>query len=128
MRIPNVYICKPNFMILYCLTALLVIAACRPTLVYHSEIETHQLKDGVYEGYFKHINSASVEVIISENQIAAINILTLEASPIGLKARDSIPARIVKMQTPYVDAVSGATSASNTIINATVNALRKALY
>lgn len=128
MKISNIYIRKPNFLILIYLTGLLAIAACRPTLVYHSEIETHHFKDGIYEGYFKHINSASVEVIISENQIAAVNILTLEASPIGLKALDTIPARIVKMQTPYVDAVSGATSASNTIINATVDALRKALY
>jgi fumarate reductase flavoprotein subunit len=69
------------------------------------------------------MNKARVRVSIADHKITEIELLQFDATKFGQDAKDSIPQRIIDAQTPYVDAVSGATEASNAIINATVDAL-----
>lgn len=100
--------------------------ACKPAKISKEKIDTAKLRDGTYEGTAKHIDRTTVLVTIENKKIKEVKLLKFKASPYGDKAKDSIPLRIVEKQTPYVDAVSGATEASNVIINATVAALKKA--
>jgi uncharacterized protein with FMN-binding domain len=99
--------------------------ACKPTQL-GSEPSIVNLQDGIYIGNAEGINKATVEVQITNNQIVKVKLIKLDATPFGQKAKDSIPERIVLTQKTHVDAVSGATEASNTIMNATIDAINKA--
>lgn len=104
----------------------LALGSCKPARINQVHIELEKLPDGMYEGHAKHVNEARVLLSIQNNQISHLEILSLDATSFGRKAKDSIPARILAHQSPYVDAVSGATEASHVIINATLDALIKA--
>ena len=101
------------------------LVACKSTQL-GSEPPIENLQDGIYIGNAEGINKATVEVHITDNRIIAVKLLNLDATPFGQKAKDSIPERIVLMQKTHVDAVSGATEASNTIMNAAIDAINKA--
>lgn len=103
------------------------ISACKPAKVVNENIFLNELADGTYTGNYKHTNTAEVKLVIKNHTISELKLIKLDATPYGKKAKDSIPQRILEKQSPYVDAVSGATEASNVIINATVNALKKAI-
>jgi uncharacterized protein with FMN-binding domain len=103
-----------------------LLIACKPTQVSNDSIVFENLLDGKYTGEASGINKAVVEVVIVNHKIVTVKLLELDATPFGQKAKDTIPARIVTMQKAQVDAVSGATEASNTIMNATIDALKKA--
>jgi uncharacterized protein with FMN-binding domain len=102
---------------------ILSIPGCKPAEVNVKEIDLTKISDGEYEGYAENMNKARVKVSIEDHRITEIELLQFDATKFGQDAKDSIPQRIIDAQTPYVDAVSGATEASNAIINATVDAL-----
>lgn len=83
------------------------------------------LSDGEFVGSAHNINEAQVQVTIKDKRIATVRILSLDSSPYGDKARAVIPARIVSEQSTQVDAVTGATEASQVIMNAAEAAVRK---
>jgi uncharacterized protein with FMN-binding domain len=117
---------KLHFYAVITMAAVIVLFACKPAKLTKEKINVSELKDGTYEGSAKHIDKATVQVKIENKKIKEVKLLKLDATKFGQKAKDSIPLRIVERQTPYVDAVSGATEATNVIINATVAALKKA--
>lgn len=108
---------------LFVLLFVIVNESCKPTERIHYAIDIRIIPDGMYTGYFKKRNEVSLKVEIKNKRIVSLTLEKFEATPFGRKAKDSIPQRIIEKQTPYVDAVSGATEASITIINATVKAL-----
>ena len=92
-----------------------------------SGIGDQNLKDGVYEGYFRSgPNSAVVRVAISEDRIVDVELVKHTASWKGRKADHVIPQRIISQQSTVVDAVSGATNSSRVIMNAAQKAIEKA--
>ena len=101
----------------------LFIIGCKPAEINVKDIDLTKISDGEYEGYAENMNKARVRVSIADHKITEIELLQFDATKFGQDAKDSIPQRIIDAQTPYVDAVSGATEASNAIINATVDAL-----
>lgn len=103
--------------------SMLVLSGCRPARLIQKDIDLSRISDGIYRGYWKHLNQAEVEITIENGNMTDIRLLVFDATPFGKPAGDSIPARMLREQTPYVDAVSGATEASVVIINAVVNAL-----
>lgn len=103
----------------------MLLAACKPAPVNRQPIALGNLPDGLYVGHAKHMNSADVEVVVVDRRIEEVRVLKFDATFHGQPARDSIPGRIVRAQSPYVDAVSGATEASHTLINAVVDALKE---
>ena len=111
-------------MVFLFLLPVLMLAACVPAPVNRVPIVLGNLPDGNYPGHAKHMNSADVEVVVSNHRIVEVKVLKLDATAYGQPARDSIPGRIVRAQSPYVDAVSGATEASHTLINAVADALK----
>ncbi len=105
------------------LTFLMLISSCKPAEINVQQIDLTKISDGEYEGYAESMNKARVKVVLSNHRIETVELLEFDATKFGQPAKDSIPQRIVEKQTPYVDAVSGATEASHAIINATVDAL-----
>jgi uncharacterized protein with FMN-binding domain len=82
--------------------------------------------DGVYRGEYsmaKSPNKAVLDVTLQNQVITAINIVEHSCSPIGKKA-EKITENIIKQQKLNVDAISGATSSSKTILKAVENALQ----
>ncbi|MCP4676206.1 MAG: FMN-binding protein [Deltaproteobacteria bacterium] len=87
-----------------------------------------KLLDGVYEGRAMSFpNSAHVRVTIKESYITVVELVRHIGSSQGKPAVDAIPGRIVTKQSTDVDAVSGATNSSRVIMNATEDAISKAL-
>jgi uncharacterized protein with FMN-binding domain len=101
--------------------------SCQPAKLEKEKFTLSEYQDGVYNGYSKNVDEMSVQVTIENKKIKEVKLLKFGATPFGRKAKDSIPQRIVEKQVPYVDAVSGATEASNVIMNATADALKKAM-
>jgi uncharacterized protein with FMN-binding domain len=119
---------KTTFYIAVVVTSLIVQAfSCQPAKLEKENFTVSEYQDGVYTGFSKNIDEMSVEVTIENKKIKNIKLLKFGATPFGRKAKDSIPQRIIEKQMPYVDAVSGATEASNVIMNATAEALKKAM-
>ena len=114
---------KPYFPLIAILFLLL---GCKPVPLVMTDFDLSKIPAGTFTGTAKHINVATVKIMVKSGKIAGFEIVELDATPYGQKAKDSIGDRILEQQTPYVDAVSGATEASHTLINATVNALSKA--
>lgn len=84
------------------------------------------LKDGIYEGTYKHgPNKATVRVTIENHSITNIDIIEHWAWR-GKKAEPIIVKRILEQQSSAVDAVTGATNSSNVIMNAVQKAVEKA--
>jgi uncharacterized protein with FMN-binding domain len=101
--------------------------SCQSAKLEKENFSVSEYQDGVYNGYSKNIDEMSVQVTIENKKIKEVKLIKFGATPFGHKAKDSIPQRIVEKQLPYVDAVSGATEASNVIMNATADALKKAM-
>lgn len=108
------------------LIGLIVTTACSPAPINKETIVLGELCDGTYSGFAHNMNTAEVEITLVDHRIESVRVIRLDATRFGRPAADSLPARMVREQTPYVDAVSGATEASHTLINATANALNKA--
>ena len=82
--------------------------------------------DGVYNGEYNMSgtpNKAAVEVTVQDKIITAIKIVRHVCSPIGKKA-ERITESVIEQQSLDVDAISGATSSSLTILKAIENALQ----
>ena len=84
--------------------------------------------DGVFEGASKGMQGPmKVQVAVSGGRIEAIRILESKETPYVAKvALERIPRRIVETQSLKIDAVTGATFASNGIKGAVADAARKA--
>lgn len=85
-------------------------------------------KDGVWNGTALGYNDdVTVSVTISSGKITDISIIeSSDDEPYYDWAKEEIPQRILEVQSPDVDTVSGATFSSEGIINAVSDALQKA--
>ena len=84
-------------------------------------------KDGKYTGSAKGFGgTVSVTVTIRNGKIKSVSASGKNETASYWKRAQAVKGRIVKAQSPKVDAVSGATYSSNGIINAVINALSKA--
>lgn len=82
------------------------------------------IPDGRYAGsYDSSLVEATVAVEVAEGRMTRIDILKHDCSPIGKKA-EKITDRVLSAQSLDVDAVSGATCSSLTLLKAMENALR----
>ena len=89
-----------------------------------SDIDLTQIEDGVYAGEFSEfLILVKLEVTVKEHEIKEIKIIDQRAGP-GYEATETID-RIIKAQSPHVDAVTGATGSSKCIMIAVQNALKK---
>lgn len=87
-------------------------------------VDLNQIADGVYSGVFgDFLVSVNLEVTVKEHRIANITIKD-QSSGKGYEARDTVD-RILKSQSSRVDAVTGATGSSKTIMIAVNRALKK---
>lgn len=85
------------------------------------------LADGSYEAKSVSFpNAATVRVTVEEGRLAQVELITHNASPVGHKVDEVLPALMVEQQSTLVDAVSGATSSSNVIMDAAGKALDQA--
>jgi uncharacterized protein with FMN-binding domain len=85
------------------------------------------LTDGSYEASAVSFpNSATVRVQVRDGRMAEVALVKHNASRIGHACDDVLPARMVEQQSTVVDAVSGATSSSNVIMEAARRALEQA--
>ena len=106
---------------LFCL-----VIGCATTQIIGGPIPPDGLMDGVYEG--KATNwpvKVLARVKIQNQHITSIEIVEHRNGK-GSPAEDMIPDRIIEEQSTRVDAVSGATMSSRTIMNAVENAIQKA--
>ncbi len=89
-------------------------------------IKISQIVDGVYLGKSGGITGVKVEVTIKKGRITKIEILKARGFPKYKKrALKEMPGRIIKAQSLRVDAVTGATKSSRSILKAVGNALLK---
>jgi len=89
-------------------------------------VDLLKVADGVYQGSAGNfIVSAKVEVEVKRHRIVKITILKQDCGP-GYEARGTIE-NILKAQSPKVDAVTGASSSSRSLMLAVEQALRKGL-
>lgn len=87
-------------------------------------VDLSRVADGVYSGRAgAFICSVELNVTVKDRRIAGIEIVR-EVNGGGKYRAEGLPARIVEAQTPDVDAVSGATLTSRTIMVAVYEALR----
>ncbi|MCK4825709.1 FMN-binding protein [bacterium] len=90
-------------------------------------IKISQIADGTYFGRSCGITGVKVEVTIKKGKITKIEILKARGFPkYKKKALKEVPGKIIKAQSLRVDAVTGATKSSRSIIEAVRNALEKA--
>ncbi|WKY44840.1 FMN-binding protein [Eubacteriaceae bacterium ES2] len=91
---------------------------------------TADIQDGTYTGVADGYGpDLTVSVTVSDNQITAVTVVSHNENNEKYYGRaiDAVPAEIVANQTPYVDAISGATYTSKGIMNAVVDALEQGL-
>ena len=84
------------------------------------------IKDGVYRGFYDLSGTpvkVTLDVNIQDNKISNIEIVKHICSPIGKKA-EKIIDQIIDTQSLQIDAVSGATGSSKSILKAVENALQ----
>ena len=84
--------------------------------------------NGTYEGTARGMQGPiTVQVTVADARIASVGILSSKETPnIAKVALERLPARIVETQSLKIDAVAGATVASNGIKNAVADAAKKA--
>ena len=86
------------------------------------DIDITKLSDGIYSGEFREfLVSVKAEVTITRNRISEVRISRQRCGK-GYEASDTLN-RIMKAQTPKVDAVTGATGSSKAIMAAVQKAL-----
>lgn len=89
-----------------------------------SQVDLNRIADGEYSGSFgDFLVSVNVKTTVKDHRITGIQIVDQICGP-GYDAKDTID-RIIKAQSPKVDAVSGATSSSRSIMVAVYRSLRK---
>ena len=85
-----------------------------------------KLNDGIYRGIYDLSGTpvkVTLDVNIQKNRILNIEIVEHNCSPIGKKA-ENIIKNVIEKQSLEIDAVSGATASSKTILKAIENALK----
>lgn len=88
------------------------------------DIDLSKIADGVYPGTFEaFLVAVDLEVTIEEHRITGIAIKKQNCGP-GYEARETVD-RIIQAQNVRVDAVTGATGSSKTIMIAVGRALKK---
>lgn len=94
-----------------------------------TEVPQDGYVDGTYTGSGTGFGGTiTVQVTVSNHQIAAINILDASSETAAYFANaQGVISKILASQSPNVDAVSGATYSSNGIIQAVQNALSQAM-
>jgi len=83
---------------LFVLLFVIVNESCKPTERINYAIDIRIIQDGMYTGYFKKRNEASVKVEIKNKRIVSLTLKKFAATPFGKKAKDSIPQRIFQLQ------------------------------
>jgi uncharacterized protein with FMN-binding domain len=106
----------------------LVITGCSTTYkeLQASLPDLSDKEDGIYRGFFSVSGTpvkVTVDVVIKENKIDAVNIVRHVCSPIGKKAA-KITVSVTERQSLDIDVVSGATGSSKGILKAIENALQ----
>lgn len=91
-----------------------------------ARIDATRLHDGTYRGSAEHLDRAEVTITVADRRVTEVRLDELKATAHGQPAREVIPKRIVDLQSTKVDAVSGATEASNVIMNAAEAAVQRA--
>lgn len=87
------------------------------------QIDLNSIPDGVYNGSFKEfLVSVNLDVTVKDHQITNI-IIKEQNSGKGYEAHDIVD-RIIKAQSPKVDAVTGATGSSYCLMIAAYKALK----
>jgi len=110
-----IFIC---LLVIGCSTAYKNITAQMPDL--------SQIDDGVYRGIFDLQGTpvkVTLDVNVQNNRISNIKIIEHKRSPIGKKAEVLID-HVIEKQSLEIDAVSGATGSSISILKAIENALQ----
>jgi len=104
----------------------LCISGCSAPKMIGGPIQKNILTDGVYEGEARNGPVKVVaEVTIQDQHIIKINLFK-HSNWKGEAAEEPVLIRIVEEQSTKVDAVSGATMSSVTIMNAVEDAINKA--
>jgi len=112
---------------------LLAIAAsflfsCSPVPTIGGKINSGNIADGVYKGiFYSWPNKAWVEVVVEGKKITVCKVIKSAGIFRSTGVEEIIPKRIIKEQSTKVDVVSGATNFSHVVMNATENALSKAI-
>ena len=107
-----------GLIILGCSTSFKTIIAQMPDL--------KQINDGVYRGFYELSGTpvkVTLDVTVQSNRISKIDIIKHICSPIGKKA-EVIVEQVMEKQSLDIDAVSGATASSKTLLKAIENALQ----
>ena len=87
-------------------------------------VDLNQIPDGEYQGSFgEFVVSVTVKTTVKDHRITDIKIVDQSCGK-GYEARDT-DDRIIKAQSPQVDAVTGATSSSHSIMVAVHRSLQK---
>lgn len=87
------------------------------------DVDLSKIPDGVYKGSFgEFLVQVDLEASVVDHRIAGIKILRQECGP-GYEALKTVD-RIIAAQSPKVDAVTGATGSSSSIMIATWRALQ----
>jgi len=85
-------------------------------------IDLQKIEDGIYRGAFgEFLVSVTLDVTVKDHKITKIAIIEQNSGP-GYEAREVID-RIIEAQSPNVDAVTGATGSSKSIMIAVQKAL-----
>ncbi|MFA4905145.1 MAG: FMN-binding protein [Candidatus Margulisiibacteriota bacterium] len=91
-----------------------------------TKVDLRKVMDGTYTGSAGNfVVTAKVEVEVKNHRIKKITILDQKCGP-GYEARDTV-GRMLKAQSPKVDAVTGASSSSRTLMLAVDQALKQGL-
>jgi uncharacterized protein with FMN-binding domain len=90
------------------------------------DVNLSRVADGTYEGQASNSHdSAQVRVAVQDHRIIDIEIVRVSPSGARDKMEKLVP-RIISMQTPNVDIVTGASASSKTFLKAVENALTQA--
>jgi uncharacterized protein with FMN-binding domain len=100
---------------------------------YNAEIlqaeEESPYADGVYQGEAQGFGGAiTVEITVEEGRLAAIQVLSADGEdPAYYSQAESVLDEMISQQSAEVDTVSGATYSSRGLIEATAQAMEKAV-
>jgi len=104
----------------------IVLPGCASPQMARGPVLSKNLADGVYRATsFQFPNRAVVEVTIEKQRVEAVRVVSHWAG-MGYKAEGPVSQRIVEKQSTQVDAVTGATNSSQTIMKAAQKAIEKA--
>lgn len=116
-------------MIILCMTFSLIMACKNNELekvrsMQIGSVDFSTLKYGNYRSDFRYGDfTYAVEVLVSNSQIKAINVLENRNSKYA-RIAEGVTEKVLRQQRNNVDAVSGATTTSKTLLKAIENALR----